>query len=643
MSYDLGIYELLSRCTVKVISKDLGNSGSGFFVAPGLVVTCAHVVSVEDKDSEEVVTSKEVVVRRNGKEWVADVRLSSVNPKIDIALLDIGSQEEAASEYVCWGDVPEPGVNLYSYGFPIFDSAGAEIPASEIRGVPVTVEYEGVERVEEHGENLYFQRFKKGQVVGGSSGAPLLNQDTWYVCGILKRTRDDLSDLGGAGVPISYLADCFPELKWFERNESPLWKQARERQITKRNEKRARARGWSFRTWTRVSYLFVLLSLIAYWTSIGIQSWQIATLVYSEPGLLQDQPVFQVLNYDPQRHLLNRLTDTRLFANFSYREFRELVSFRDIPVFVTNTTDYHEPSNKDKYVLRFKKDWYLTGLSGSGADILVRQDTTEYSDDFAAQKKCLEDHRRRLQDDKEHQFIEVVAPPFRSLGFLLPQEACWLFLETFSRDATFSELLDRAKRVREWKETVFLIPDGVGYRAELTNERTVTSRIYDYFQLNDLHNGLSLDNCSYRCTAYGDVGRIRRRMLDEGGPRRAVGIHDNFFLDSHVPTASPIKELSLWFRLKPWPERVPEVISIFDVQVLEKLRNFPMRIRIDDAGLSKHEFAKLAWEKIGRSASVPRFGFSIDTFWVFIGALIAASLDCVLQIYKKLGPATKIA
>ncbi|MCP3384198.1 serine protease [Bradyrhizobium sp. CCGUVB4N] len=633
MSYDSGIYKLLRSCTVKITSKDLRKSGSGFFVAPGLVATCAHVVSNGN------VPAKEVVVRREGKEWTAKVRLSSINPKVDVALLEIDPDGDSTPEYVCWGDVPESGNSFYSFGFPIFDSAGRQIPTSEIRGESVTVEYEGVQQIEESNENLYFQKFKGGQVIGGSSGAPLLNQNTWHVCGIMKRTRDGSSNLGGTGIPISYLLDCFPELKTYQLKESALWRQSRENQVQakKRDQQHDRERGRHLRSWARTTYVFLLFSLIVYWSVIGFQSWHIATLVYSEPGSFQDQPIFRILNYDPQKQLQSRLSDTRLFANYSYREFQQIVSFREIPIFVIKTPFYYEPYNKDKYVLHFNEDWYLkAGFSGYGAQLRVREDTAEYSDEFAVQNKCLEEYKRRLRDDREHKFIEVVAPPFRSLGFLLPQEACWLFLETFAREASFSELLDRAKRVREWKETVFLIPEGVGYRAELTGGRTVTSSTNDYFQPDDLY-ALSTNDCSTRdsCVAYGDSGRIRRTMRDTGGPRRAVGIYDDFFMDSHVSTKNPIKDLSLWFWLKVWPERVPEEFTIFDIEMLEHLRNFPMRVGIVDAGLSKLEFAKRAWTTIGRYASVSNFGLNIDTFVVFIGVLIAACMDCAMLIFTK--------
>jgi hypothetical protein len=44
------------------------------------------------------------------------------------------------------------------------------------------------------------------------SGAPLLNQRTGKVCGIVKFTRDRSFDLGGGAVPTSVILAQFPEL-----------------------------------------------------------------------------------------------------------------------------------------------------------------------------------------------------------------------------------------------------------------------------------------------------------------------------------------------------------------------------------------------------------------------------------------------
>jgi len=47
------LYELLHNCIVKVVDPQ-GSRGTGFFVAPGLILTCAHVVEAAGKQKMPV-------------------------------------------------------------------------------------------------------------------------------------------------------------------------------------------------------------------------------------------------------------------------------------------------------------------------------------------------------------------------------------------------------------------------------------------------------------------------------------------------------------------------------------------------------------------------------------------------------------
>src|SRR5262249_54205479 len=55
-------------------------------------------------------------------------------------------------------------------------------------------------------------KFKLDQGRPGMSGAPLLNQRTGKVCGVVKFTRDRSTDLGGGAVPVSVVLSQFEEL-----------------------------------------------------------------------------------------------------------------------------------------------------------------------------------------------------------------------------------------------------------------------------------------------------------------------------------------------------------------------------------------------------------------------------------------------
>ncbi|NEQ55122.1 MAG: trypsin-like peptidase domain-containing protein, partial [Leptolyngbya sp. SIO3F4] len=62
----LRIDELLQQCTVKLSVPETGQTGTGFFIAPGYILTCGHVVqggetcSVRYGDTEDFATAKVV-------------------------------------------------------------------------------------------------------------------------------------------------------------------------------------------------------------------------------------------------------------------------------------------------------------------------------------------------------------------------------------------------------------------------------------------------------------------------------------------------------------------------------------------------------------------------------------------------------
>jgi hypothetical protein len=71
-------------------------------------------------------------------------------------------------------------------------------------------------------------KFKAGQVRMGASGAPLLNERTGGVCGLVKATRDADNSLGGLAVPTSVILSVFSSLKELTteyHRRYPRWRQ----------------------------------------------------------------------------------------------------------------------------------------------------------------------------------------------------------------------------------------------------------------------------------------------------------------------------------------------------------------------------------------------------------------------------------
>ena len=185
-------YEFLHECIaqVKVVDAD-GLLGTGFFVAPGLLLTCAHVVALAQGQPLELVWQTQ-------KLKVVEIR-QAPHPTADLALLRV-----ALTQHPCvllQGEA-EPSNNLYSYGYSAYS-------AIYLQGASSTFQSEGWAG----GQHEYI-KFKAGQVLPGMSGSPILNQETGCVCGIIQLSRDTTGlDAGGLGLLATSIYQAWPDLE----------------------------------------------------------------------------------------------------------------------------------------------------------------------------------------------------------------------------------------------------------------------------------------------------------------------------------------------------------------------------------------------------------------------------------------------
>ena len=184
--------DLLNDCTVRVNVG--GGHGTGFFVAPGLILTCAHVII--DAIGRNVPVSayckyngETIPVKQIGAEDVFSP------PFPDLALLHVDTHNHPC---VLLGTSFRASIDFYSYGYTK-DHPEGESTTGEFEG---TVEYGGT-----------LIKLKDGQIKPGASGSPLLNRRTGSVCGMISNTRDRNSDLGGAGAPMEIIFAKFPDLE----------------------------------------------------------------------------------------------------------------------------------------------------------------------------------------------------------------------------------------------------------------------------------------------------------------------------------------------------------------------------------------------------------------------------------------------
>ncbi len=187
------LYELLHDCTVKVAVAG-EHKGTGFFVAPGLVLTCAHVVEAAYQTKN---TPVEISWRGQGISAHIYAFRNASYP--DLALL-----QAKISNHPCvlLHGGAEPHHQLYSYGYARNESQGAS----------TTFNSEGWA-----GSQDEFLKFKAGQVGQGMSGSPVLNEQTGSVCAIIQFTYDSYAALGGKAMLTKIIFQEFQGLEAQQR------------------------------------------------------------------------------------------------------------------------------------------------------------------------------------------------------------------------------------------------------------------------------------------------------------------------------------------------------------------------------------------------------------------------------------------
>jgi len=184
------ITKLLEQCTLRVSVP--GGHGTGFFVAPQLILTCAHVVKSANPEKINVFWPYK------NQQYIASIENIPLEKHLDLAILKLNTPD---INHPCINfdlSSPELSDDLFSYGYP------QDYP----EGDSATFKYEG----ESIKNNSPLYKLKGGQANYGASGSPLLNQRTGKVCGILNISRNANMDLGGRAVPVSIIFAQFPEL-----------------------------------------------------------------------------------------------------------------------------------------------------------------------------------------------------------------------------------------------------------------------------------------------------------------------------------------------------------------------------------------------------------------------------------------------
>lgn len=181
-----GLDGLLKCCTVKIRGSGHPRTGTGFFVAPGLILTCSHFLAADSKQPITVIWRQQI--------YSAFIAPTSSSPTEALTLLQIRGSYPVHPYVFLEGSV-QPSDLLYGYGY------SDEFP----EGVASSTE---VESVGDHPALLHLRLMHTRSHL---SGSPLLNWRTGKICGMVA-CPDQGSESTTVGIPATVILRQFPDL-----------------------------------------------------------------------------------------------------------------------------------------------------------------------------------------------------------------------------------------------------------------------------------------------------------------------------------------------------------------------------------------------------------------------------------------------
>lgn len=184
----------LEQCSVRILGD---RPGTGFFVSPGRILTCAHVVGVR-----RAVGSRGIQVLW-GELVDEDAEVAGIwpDPDDDLAILNVALSDHPCARLGIGAALDD---ELYACGFPDY---GAGVQGDGLSGT-----LESLTRLSGAELDRWFIKLKGADVVPGFSGGPLLDRRTGEVIGIVTETRGSGSGLGGWAIPVEFAFTCAPQI-----------------------------------------------------------------------------------------------------------------------------------------------------------------------------------------------------------------------------------------------------------------------------------------------------------------------------------------------------------------------------------------------------------------------------------------------
>ncbi|GAA0381465.1 hypothetical protein GCM10009530_35250 [Microbispora corallina] len=220
---------LLRRATVALAAPSSGGAaeGTGFFVAPGVVATCAHVVAGPGETPAPVVHGR-VVALDLDVELRSDPERCFRDPATGLDLALLRAHRDVAVAPVATSSAMRPHDVMWTFGHPAGAFRG---------GQHATFTYQGDSR-RSRDEAFELPRVYGTPVGRGYSGSPVVDTRTGGVCGMLST-----SDMAGSAhlIPISAILARCPEARYDGEGAAPYldW-------LASLTDEQVTAGGWRF-------------------------------------------------------------------------------------------------------------------------------------------------------------------------------------------------------------------------------------------------------------------------------------------------------------------------------------------------------------------------------------------------------------
>jgi hypothetical protein len=180
-------------------------AGTGFFIAPGIIMTCIHLLIYDyEKYSYEELSNKihefKVSIEWNNKAYEAKVKdfvyydETKLTRNFETLFIEIDYKDNPIA--LIDDKVPSFNDKCYVFGYPegAFDL-----------GDSISIKYTGDTPLKN--SELYLLKFKDDLIKAGFSGSPILNMSSGKLCGMVVISLSDKQSLGGRGIPLALLDD----------------------------------------------------------------------------------------------------------------------------------------------------------------------------------------------------------------------------------------------------------------------------------------------------------------------------------------------------------------------------------------------------------------------------------------------------